>query len=100
LNESAFVYSKDDAKSYINQAGGLSADADEIYFVVHANGFSEKGDFGKWIGGNIDDLLPGDVIVVPLHIKTSTWYGMTKDISSIVYKLAITAASLKTVGAL
>ncbi|SFV55278.1 Capsule polysaccharide export protein [hydrothermal vent metagenome] len=100
LNESAFVYSKDDAKSYINQAGGLSADADETYFVVHANGFSEKGDFGSWIGGDIDDLLPGDVIVVPLHIKTSTWYGMTKDISSIVYKLAITAASLKTVGAL
>ncbi|SFV52733.1 Capsule polysaccharide export protein [hydrothermal vent metagenome] len=100
LNESAFVYNKNDAESYIKQAGGLSVDADEIYFVVHANGFTEKGDFGSWIGGNVDDLLAGDVIVVPLHIKTSTWFSMTKDMSSIVYKLAITAASLKTLGAI
>jgi len=100
LNETAFVYNKDNAESYIHQAGGVSADADEIYFVVHANGFSERGDLGSWIGGDIDDLLPGDVIVVPLHIQTSTWFSAASDISSVVYKLAITAASLKAVGAL
>ncbi|SFV74915.1 Capsule polysaccharide export protein [hydrothermal vent metagenome] len=100
LNESAFVYKKDDANSYIEQAGGLSSDADEIYFVVHANGFSEQGDYGSWCGGNVSNLQPGDVIVVPLHIQTSNWFSITNDMSSIVYKLAITAASLKTVGAL
>ena len=100
LNESAFVYKEKDAQTYIEQAGGLTADASDVYFVVHANGFSEKGDFSSWTNANLKTLKPGDVIVIPLEIKTSTWYGVSNDLASIVYKLAITAASLKTVGAL
>ena len=99
LNESAFVYNADDAKSYIEKAGGVTYDASDIYFVVHANGFSEKADLSSWTSSNIDNLLPGDVVVIPLNIKRSTWYGISNDLASVVYKLAITAASLKTVGA-
>jgi len=100
LNESAFVYKENDVQTYIEQAGGLTADASDVYFVVHANGFSEKGDFSSWTNANLKTLKPGDVIVVPLEIKTNTWYTITNDLVSVVYKLAIISASLKTVGAL
>jgi len=99
LNEGAFVYNSDSAYSYLKQAGGLTTNADDIFFVVHANGISEKGSINGWFGGDVK-VKPGDVIVAPIKIKTSTWYGIAKDMSAIVYKLAVTAASLKTVGAL
>ena len=98
LTPSAFVYTSDSALDYIKQAGGVTSSAEDIYFVVHANGFTQKGGFG-WTSSDID-IKNGDVITVPVKIVTSTWYGIAKDISSIVYQLAVTAASLKTVGAL
>jgi len=99
LTPTAFVYTDDKALSYIKKAGGRTSLADDIYFVVHANGFTQKAEFNSWFNGDIE-IKPGDAITVPIQIKTSTWYGIAKDISSIVYQLAITAASLKTVGAL
>ena len=98
INPTAFVYDDKDAISYIKKAGGITASADSVFFVVHANGMSEKGDFG-YFNSNIT-IHAGDVIVVPIQIKTSTWYSIAKDASSILYQLAVTAASLKTVGAL
>ncbi|MEO1923499.1 MAG: hypothetical protein ABGX25_03145, partial [Nautiliaceae bacterium] len=98
LTPTAFVYTDNNALSYIKRAGGLTDMADDIYFVVHANGFTEKGEFGGWFTSDVK-VKPGDAITVPIKIKTATWYGIAKDISAIVYQLAITAASLKTVGA-
>ena len=98
LTPTAFVYTNDSAVKYIKQAGGQTSLADDIFFVVHANGFTEKGDFGAIFDDDVD-VKAGDAITVPIQIKTSTWYGITKDITSILYQLAITAASLKTVGA-
>jgi len=96
LTPTAFVYTDDEALSYIKKAGGRTSLADDIYFVVHANGFTDKGEFG-FFSHNID-VKAGDAITVPIQIKTSTWYGIAKDVTSILYQLAITAASLKTVG--
>ncbi len=98
LTPTAFVYTNDNALKYIKNAGGRDDLADDVYFVVHANGFTEKGKFGSWFDTNIK-VKPGDAITIPIQIKTSTWYGIAKDMTSILYKLAITAASLKTVGA-
>jgi polysaccharide export outer membrane protein len=98
LTPTAFVYTSDKALDYIKKAGGRTSLADDIYFVVHANGFTEKGEFGSWFDKNVR-VKPGDAITVPIQIKTSTWYGIAKDISTILYQFAITAASLKTVGA-
>jgi polysaccharide export outer membrane protein len=98
LTPTAFVYTSDNALDYIKKAGGRTALADDIYFVVHANGFTEKGEFGSWFSKDVK-VKPGDAITVPIQIKTATWYGIAKDITSILYQLAITAASLKTVGA-
>jgi len=99
LTPTAFVYTDKNALSYIKKAGGLTDMADDIYFVVHANGFTEKGEFGGWFSKDIE-VKPGDAVTVPIKIQTATWYGIAKDITAIVYQLAITAASLKTVGAL
>ena len=98
LTPTAFVYTTNSALKYIYQAGGVTDMAEDIYFVVHANGFTEKGEFG-WMDSDIK-VKSGDAITVPIKIVTSTWYGIAKDITSIVYQLAITAASLRTVGAL
>ncbi len=98
LTPSAFVYTSDDALDYIKDAGGKTDLAGDVYFVVHANGFTQKGEFGSWFDKDIK-VKPGDVITVPINIKTATWYGIARDLTDIVYKLAITAASLKTVGA-
>ena len=99
LTPTAFVYTDNSALKYISQAGGITDMAENIYFVVHANGFTEKGDFG-WLSDKDIKVKSGDAITVPIKIVTSTWYGIAKDVTSIVYQLAITAASLKTVGAL
>ncbi len=99
LTPSAFVYTQKSALEYIKQAGGRTSLADNVFFVVHANGFTQKGDFGSWFDKDVK-VKPGDAITVPIQIKTATWYGIARDLTSIVYKLAITAASLKTVGAL
>jgi len=98
LTPTAFVYTTDSALKYIKKAGGRTSLADDVYFVVHANGFTDKGEFGTWFNDDVK-VKPGDAITVPIQIKTSTWYGIAKDITSVVYQLAITAASLKTVGA-
>jgi len=98
LTPTAFVYIDNSALKYIENAGGRTDMADDIYFVVHANGFTEKGEFG-WIDSDVK-VKNGDAITIPIKIVTSTWYGIAKDVTSIVYQLAITAASLKTVGVL
>lgn len=100
LTETTFVYDGGDASTYIEKAGGLTQNAEDTYFVVHANGFTQKGSFGSWVFGSAVEIKPGDVITVPLKIKTSTWYGVAKAISTITYQLAVTAASLRTVGAI
>jgi hypothetical protein len=99
LTPTSFVNTTDSALEYIKLAGGITTDGEDIFFVIHANGFTQKGSFGNWF---VDDVKvkSGDVITVPIKIKTETWYGIAKDISSVIYQLAVTAASLKAVGAL
>ena len=98
LTPNAFVYDSGNALDYIKKAGGLTKDADDVYFVVHANGFSEKGEIGSWFTKGVK-VKPGDAIVVPINIKTYSSYSIARDLTTIVYQLSITAASLKTVGA-
>ena len=98
LTPSAFVYTSNKSLDYIKKAGGITDMADDVYFVVHADGFTDKGEFGRWFDDNIN-VKPGDAITVPVKIQTATWYGIAKDLTAIAYQLAITAASLKTVGA-
>ena len=100
MSPTAVIYDVDaDVMSYITRVGGLTAiaDDDQIY-VIHANGEAQKfgGDFFLSAQASV---RPGDVIVVPQELMFGTGIQVAKDISSILYQFAITAASLKTVGA-
>ena len=99
MNPTAIIYNSDDIANYLKKAGGLNdlADDSNIY-VVHANGEAKKYKSGFFSATM--SIKRGDVIVVPQKLVTTTGMQFTKDIAGILYQFAITAASLKTVGAL
>jgi len=99
LNQNTFVYdAKNDAKDYIQKAGGITELADEEYiYIVKANGEAEKYTTDYFFGG-ANNMFKGDTVVVPMKLDTVSDLAFTKDITQVLYQLAITAASLKTVG--
>jgi len=99
MNPTAIIYNSNDIVYYLKKAGGLSdlADDSNIY-VVHANGEAKKYKSGFF--STTMSIKRGDVIVVPQKLVTTTGMQFTKDVAGILYQFAITAASLKTVGAL
>ena len=102
LNPSAQIYNPDFTFSdYIKRCGGLkkSADADTIY-VIHANGEAEKIKTGFFVFTRSAKIRKGDTIVVPMKIDTISNIQLAKDITSIFYQLAVSAAALRTIGAL
>ena len=101
LNQNTFVYDgESDAKKYLEKAGGSTQLADEEYiYIVKANGEARKI-VNDYFWGNSNDIFKGDTIVVPMKFDPISDIAFTKDITQILYQLAITAASLKTVGGL
>lgn len=100
MNPTAIVFNgDDDIEGYIEKAGGVTslANEDEIY-VIHANGESHRYNNG-FFSSNVD-AKKGDVIIVSQKMVTSSTMQIIKDVSDILYKLAITTASLATVGAI
>lgn len=95
-NQTAFVYDPQGAVStYISKAGGMTRDADknEMYVLkVDGSAVSKRasgGLFGSW--GTLD---PGDTIVVPEKIEKIAWLKEVKDITQILYQIAVTAGVL------
>lgn len=99
LNQNTFVYDgESDAKDYLEKAGGATEIADPDYiYIVKANGEAKKLQ-NDYFWGSSNDVFKGDTIVVPMKLDTISDIAFTKDVTSILYNLAITAASLKTVG--
>ncbi len=99
LNPTTFFYVEGlTVADYLDKAGGLNhkADSDNIY-IVHANGEAEAYNSG-WLFGNSQNIKTGDMIIVPMRIETSSFMTFSKDISQVIYQLAVTAVSFKTVG--
>ena len=95
-NQNAFVYTKKGSVDrYINLAGGFTKDADkkEVYILkVDGTAISDRGTSGfKRLV-----LDPGDTIVVPEKLDKIAWMRYFKDVTQILYQLAITAAVLIT----
>ena len=91
---------------YLNQVGGPTEGADEDQiFVIQANGKviakSQKGyrslswdsDGHRWTSGDFMavQLLPGDTILVPKKLIEFQWLKTTKDITQILYQIAVAA---------
>ncbi len=102
MNPMASVYLGDDIKNYISKSGGLSelADTDHIY-VMHANGEAEKATLGSYLfSSNKVDIKRGDVIIVPKKLMFQKGIDMVGEVADIFYKLTLTVAAMRTVGAL
>lgn len=98
-NQTAFVYDKDKNYSkYIDLAGGYTdgADEDRVY-ILKVDGTAVRAqdsvsdDSGWGFGGHVD---PGDTIVVPRDIDKIAWMRNTKDITQILFQIAIAAGVL------
>jgi len=99
LNQNTVIFIPDEtANDYVEKAGGLTmkADTDNIY-IVHANGVAQRASLGG-IFSSSTDIRTADTIIVPMKIELQSNMQVAKDISSILYQFAVTAASLKTVG--
>ncbi len=101
MSPTAVVYESSDVNYYLKNSGGLTqkADKDNIY-VIHANGSAQKIKTGWFSAEGSSIIKRGDTIVVPQKLLNITGMQMAKDISSILYKFALTAAAMHTVGAL
>ena len=100
MSQTAIIFESTNVKDYINDAGGLTqrADEDRIY-IVHADGSASKVS-SSWFSNTEGTIKTGDVIVVPKELVTYSGLQIAKDISSILYQFALTAASLHVVGAI
>jgi len=91
-------------EDYINLSGGYSklANSNDVY-VVKANGQIISSETLKpygssWFGINRFQINPGDTIVVPIEIQQTSTLRIIKQVSTILFNLATTAATLHTVG--
>jgi protein involved in polysaccharide export with SLBB domain len=98
---------------YLQQVGGPTDNAEEgQIYVVRADGEvlskAQEGFFGmaawdsrnhRWTMGGFDNLklVPGDTIIVPRKVEKYPWLGLTKDITQILYQIAVTAGVILVV---
>lgn len=96
FNQTSFIYDPTEAVStYIEKAGGLTKDADksEIYLLkVDGTAISKK--VGRGFMSNEMVLDPGDTIVIPEKVEKIAWLREIKDITQILYQIAVTAGVL------
>ncbi|CAA6812868.1 MAG: Unknown protein [uncultured Campylobacterales bacterium] len=101
FNPTSFVYKPNlKLQDYLKKAGGLkySADNKSIY-IVKANGEAKKVKNG-WFFKDNPTISLGEIIVIPKKINIKSKMSIFKDVAEITYKLAVTIASLHTVGAI
>ena len=90
-NQNAFVYEPTEGhEHYIDLAGGFTSTADKCkVYILQANGTATKA------GGNMlgfgDRLHPGDTIVVPESVDRVAWMRNLKDITQILFQVAVAA---------
>lgn len=102
MSPNTFIFDeKLSLEDYIQKAGYYkkeSADKGSIY-VIKSNGNAERLDNGYFLSSNIS-LEYGDTIIVPKKIEVTSNMSIISAIADITFKLAVTIASLNTVGAI
>jgi len=96
-NQNAYIYEKKkEYDYYVNLAGGYTPNADNgNIFILKANGTAIKA--GGGIFRSAEHLNSGDTIVVPEQIERVAWLRNIKDITQIIYQIAVTAGVLLVV---
>jgi protein involved in polysaccharide export with SLBB domain len=97
FNENSFLYKPNKTYgNYLEQAGGVTRDADESrIYVLKADG-SVAPENSSWFKlGSNRQLLPGDTIVVPEKQDKSSFTKQLRDWTQILYQFGIGVAALK-----
>ena len=83
---------------YLEKAGGLTKRADdESVYMVYANGEATKVDVDSFWGGK--NVPQGSSLIVPMKVNETSNLLLWKEVTQLVYQLAITTVSLNAVGA-
>ncbi len=86
-------------EDYVSESGGLTAKADEDrIYVIKANGSVLASNTSAWFNQSGIEISPGDTIVVPYDVDAVSPMVQWTSISQVLFQLATTAATLKTVG--
>jgi|WetSurMetagenome_2_1015567.scaffolds.fasta_scaffold18941_1 polysaccharide biosynthesis/export protein len=98
-NQSAFIYDKHkDVSEYIGLSGNCTENADtKRIYIIKANGSAVRysGGFLGLSGNALNaELESGDSIIVPEKLEKVRWLKETKDITQILYQIAVTAGVL------
>src|SRR3990167_7845622 len=98
-NQNSFLYDpKSDVTSYIKLAGGVTREADEkSIFILKVDGTAMSKRQEGW-GFMRAKLDPGDTIVVPHEYEKIAWMREIRDLTTILYQIAITTGVIKTIG--
>jgi len=86
-----------DKNEYIELSGGFTAFADERgSYVVSANGSIRKGSDNAFFRSGVNDLQPGDTIVVPANIRATNRIKTVNELTNIIYQLSVAAAAVSS----
>jgi polysaccharide export outer membrane protein len=97
--QTAITYNENNSEVeyYLDKVGGITdtGDDDNIY-VIKANGelIKEKGWFSNILNYDIE---PGDIVYVPYDYDKIDYFELTKDITTILYQLSLSAATVYTI---
>jgi hypothetical protein len=104
-NQTAFIYEKGKGyQYYIDLAGGYTRNADDDgVYILKVNGTATKigsgfldlswnSDQFRWEMGKT--MEPGDTIIVPEKLERIAWMRNIKDITQILYQIAVTSGVL------
>ncbi|MBF0603661.1 MAG: SLBB domain-containing protein [Nitrospirae bacterium] len=99
--------SNKDVETYIRASGGYTTNADDdSVYIVRANGSvsskKQKDGFpgyGWFAEVDAMKLGPGDTVVVPMNVERLPYLTLWKDISQVLYNLAVTTTALRSAGA-
>lgn len=102
MNPMSFVYdSKTGISEYISKAGGATPTAAvKNTYIIKADGSSlspeaiSKGSKIWYGGSHFTRLDPGDTVVVPERTEQIAWMREIKDLTQILYQIAVTAGVL------
>ncbi|MBI5417195.1 SLBB domain-containing protein [Candidatus Poribacteria bacterium] len=111
-NPTALIFEGNNTKYYLNKVGGptKNADKDDIYIVrtdgtVLSSEVFSAGVYRKWWnpytwwGTSLlnANLSPGDTILVPEKVEVSHILRDVKDVTSVIYNIAVAAGVWKTI---
>jgi hypothetical protein len=85
---------------YVARSGGLTKQADrKRVYVVHANGEVVTAQQSGWFRrSDVDEMRPGDTVVVPIDAERMAPLARWAAISQIIYQLGLAAAAANAVG--